>query len=61
MTIDQINTAIGSASMAMVASCKCLTKTHVPDYHDDNCPYKLLQEAVQKLKQAKEACFNEPA
>jgi hypothetical protein len=57
MTIDQINTAIGAASMARVASCNCRTKTHEPDYHADNCPYKLLGEAVKKLEQAKKETF----
>ena len=59
MTVDQINTAIGSAAMAQVASCTCLTKTNQPDYHDDDCPYKILAEAIKKLQQAKEVCINE--
>jgi hypothetical protein len=57
MTIDQINNAIGAAAMAQVASCSCLTKTHEPDYHSDDCPYKLLTEAIKKLQQAKEVYF----
>lgn len=36
--------------MAQTASCTCMTKSPVIDYHSPNCTYRLLQEASTVIK-----------
>ncbi len=37
---------------ASIASCDCGCKTHVTDYHDENCRYRVLTDARETLDQA---------
>lgn len=34
---------------AEIGSCTCLTKTHDPEYHDENCRYRILREVGAEL------------
>lgn len=34
---------------AMIASCTCMTKTNEPQFHKDNCRYKVLQDCFREL------------
>ncbi len=37
----------------MVASCSCMTKTPIPEYHDQDCLYKVLGDCLQLLDNKK--------
>lgn len=32
-----------------VGSCTCLTKTNDVNYHEDNCRFKVIQKAIERL------------
>jgi hypothetical protein len=37
-----------------VSSCKCMTKTNNPRYHKEECPYRILEEAIAYIRDAAE-------
>lgn len=34
-----------------VASCTCCTKTNTIKYHNENCQYRILTEAINKINE----------
>jgi hypothetical protein len=36
--------------LAMVGSCNCLTKTHDPKYHNENCKYKAISDGLSEIE-----------
>jgi hypothetical protein len=38
---------------SIIASCNCLTKTPLPEYHKPKCPYRLLTQIQILLDKAK--------
>lgn len=39
---------------AQIASCRCMTKTPDPDYHKEDCTYRVLYEAQKEIQKLQE-------
>lgn len=42
-TIDQLK-------LLTIGSCTCMTKSHLPEHHDEQCRYRVLEEAIALLE-----------
>lgn len=47
--------------LAQVASCSCLTKTHIPQAHEEDCLYRVLCEAIEAIKEARNQALEDAA
>lgn len=45
----RIATIIRKIDKLIIGSCTCLTKTHEPKFHNDECRYKILMEIRDEL------------
>ena len=37
-------------TMATVASCSCMTKTYLPEHHQDICLYRVICDAIEEIE-----------
>lgn len=42
-----------SLTRLTVGSCNCLTKTHEPEYHRENCHYRMISELRKAIHHRK--------
>jgi len=35
----------------LVASCSCMTKTNLPEYHKEDCLYRVLLDAIDIIQE----------